>query len=109
MKSVVDEGKTSYHAYSLLKKDGVTPVESVEALKYKVSDGTSDLVGWINLPLEATGEIEVPGPINRITAGNQKRYLTLFAVHDGGDHLPQELEYVIRAQKGITPETDPKE
>lgn len=119
----VDEGKRSYHDYKLLKIapddaqaediitiDGIdyVLVDSVESLKYKVSDGVSDLVAWISIPLNAEGTIEIPGPINRIDNPDRiKRYLILFATHDGGNHLPEEIEYVISKKVGIDSSTTP--
>jgi len=107
MADIVGEGKSSSHPYSLLDADGVT-VESVEALKYKVSDGVTDLVPWTNLPLTGIGTIEVPGPVNRISSAKlNKRYLTIFAVHDGGRHLPEEIVYLINPLVGIDHDTVP--
>ena len=107
MVDIVWEGKASSHPYSLLDADGIA-VESVELLKYKVSDGITDLVPWTNLPLTGSGIIEIPGPVNRISSARlNKRYLTIFAVHDGGRHLPEEIIYYIKDNIGITPETEP--
>ncbi len=109
MTTYVDEGKDSEHAYQLVGVDGVTPVASVEALKYRVIDGVDVLIDWQVLSTSATtGTITIPGSINRVGVGNRKkRYLILFAVHDGGKHLPQVFEYEIKEQVGITPETVP--
>lgn len=104
----VKEGKSSYHTYKLLEEDGVTLVHSVELLKYKVSDGVDDLIAWTTLPLNNNGTIIVPGLVNRIgDSGRTMRYLTLFAIHDGGKHLPEETKYKILNQIGITSTTVP--
>ncbi len=104
----VKEGKASYHSYRLLQEDRITLIHSVEALRYKVSDGVDDLIEWTDLPLDNTGTITVPGPVNRIgESGRRDRYLTLFAVHDTGKHLPEEVYYRVLDQKGISSETIP--
>ncbi|WP_321495650.1 hypothetical protein [uncultured Desulfobacter sp.] len=103
----VPEGTTSYHPFSYLKKDGKTPVSSVERAEYKLSDGTADMVGWTDITaLGTTGEIRIPGQANRILANGAKdRYLTLFVEHDGGDTLTVEIKYRITNFIGITEES----
>jgi len=104
----VKEGKASYHEYRLLAEDGETLVHFIEDLKYKVSDGVDDLIEWTDLPHDNPGTIIVPGPINRIgDSGRSMRYLTLFAIHDEGNHLPEEVKYKILDQVGITSTTTP--
>ena len=115
----VGEGKTSTHVFTLTDKDG-DPITSVEGLKYTVLEGVaygsaqdaSTILDWTNLSLilsaEGTGEVEVPGPLNRLSASDMvMRYLTIMAIHDGGDQLPVGIEYRIIPTAGVTPGTEP--
>lgn len=106
----VNEGQASYHDYSLLDADG-DPVESVETLRYTVGDGTNTLVDWTDIAAPTgTGTIVVPGPVNRLSSRKlNRRYVTLLAVHDGGNHMTHEIVYAIIPLVGIDPDTVPTE
>lgn len=104
----VDEGKDSSHDYELLDVDG-DPISVAESLRYHLSDGTDTLIDWTTIsPPAGTGTIEISGIFNRISSpGKTQRFLTLYAIHNGGKNLPQEIEYEIVPAVGIIPTTPP--
>ncbi|MEE9573506.1 MAG: hypothetical protein V3W20_10690 [Candidatus Neomarinimicrobiota bacterium] len=118
------EGKTSYHDYSLYKiaPDDADPgdivtindidyvlVDSVEGLKYALLDKNGGvIVDWTNIDLLVEGQIVVPGPKNRISRPDlHERFLTILAVHNGGEQITEEIEYDLISSIGITPTTEP--
>ena len=110
MRTYVNEGSASYHSYVFTGEDGVTPVEFLEHLWFKVTDGIDELIPRTRLPRDSVGTITVPGPVNRLSIPSRRlRYIMLFAVHNGGDHLTKEIRYVIKDLQTITPNTEPKE
>lgn len=86
------EGSTSYHDYSFTDKNG-DPIETAEAIRYKLSDGVEILKDWEAIePPTAPGEIEIDGALN-IIDGSCKRFLTIEATHDGGKKIQKTIMY----------------
>ena len=62
-----------------------------------MTDGIDELIPRTRLPVDSVGTITVPGPVNRLSIPSRRlRYIMLFAVHNGGDHLTKEIRYVIQ-------------
>lgn len=98
-KVTVNEGSTSYHPIGLVDKDGA--VVAPEALRYKVTAGDgSVLVQWETIPANST-EIEVSAAVNTISAGGNRRTLTVEATHNGGDKITAETTYTLENLVGV--------
>jgi hypothetical protein len=68
-------------------------------LRYRVTDGVTDIVPWATLSNVATS-VEVSATANTIGTGGNKRYLTVEATHNGGDKITSEIAYTLTDLKG---------
>ena len=97
-KTYVNEGSTSDHSISFFDSGGVAVTP--ESLRYRVTDGSVDVVPWAILANNAT-EIEISATANTIGTVSNKRYLTVEATHNGGDKITSEIVYTLANLKGI--------
>ena len=100
----INEGSTFYHDYAFFKEDNTTPLDLIESVQYIVTDGTDIVVDWTDLGILDSGRITISGDINRIDpVGRNMRFILIAVVHNGGERITVETQYMIQDLKTITP------